>query len=123
MDIKELNKPKQYIIHSEYRGTDDIVGIIHCDENNYYKVEVLVSSDRYDFPVDLLGPHRDWGEESQPEIIRWLESRVVPRNRQFLRQMLDAYNIPEWDLDTLLKLNHGRVCDDKFYVEIKHETV
>jgi hypothetical protein len=123
MDIRNINKPKRYVIHSEYNKTDDIVGIIHCDSNCHYKVEVLVPKERHDFPVDLLGINRDWGEESQPEIIRWLESRVVPRNRQFLDQMLTANNIPEWDLDTLLKLNKGRVCDDKFYVEIEDETI
>lgn len=113
---------KEYRIYSDYVKKHDLVGIIHCtlQENLewYYRVEILVPPERLDFPIDLLGVNRDWGLESQPEIIRWLESRVVPRNRQFLNQMLEAVGLTEWDLDALLKLNKGRVTDDKFEVEI-----
>lgn len=107
-----------YNIYSEYEGLR-LVGKIHEDENENLTVEVLVPIEYNYFPIDLLGPHRDWELDDTEQIRRWLETRVVPKNRQFLRDMLDAYNIPEWDLVTLLKLNHGRVVDDKFYIEVK----
>lgn len=116
---------KVYLIYSDYNDEKDLCGKIHHtltkDLEDHYRVEIVGDKDRWDFPVDLLGLHRDWGEESQPEIIRWLESRVIPKNRQFLDTILSHYGLDRWDLDTLLKLNHGRVCDDKFSVEIAEE--
>ena len=115
----QLAQSKRYIIHSLYTGKDDVVGIIHSNKDNKLYCEVLIPKNRLDFPINLLGPHRDWERDDTPTIKRWLESRVVPPTRQFLRQMLDDYKIPEWDLDTLLRLNQGKVCDDKFYIEIE----
>lgn len=112
---------KQYNIYSNYDGKHDLCGIIHCEVRDFdlhYRVEIIGDKDRWDFPVDLLGIHRDWGCESQPEIIRWLESRVVPKNRMWLAKILESVGLKEWDLDTLLKLNKGKVCDDSFSVEI-----
>ena len=112
---------KQYNIYSNYNKESDLCGIIHCEIKDFdihYKVEIIGDQDRWDFPVDLLGIHRDWGNESQPEIIRWLESRVVPKNRMWLDKILESVGMHEWNLDALLKLNQGRVSDDKFSVEI-----
>lgn len=114
---------KRYLIYSGYTN-NELVGIINSDEKNKLTCEVLISKDRYDFPIDLLGPHRDWERDDTATIKRWLESRVVPPTRQFLRQMLDEYKIPEWDLDTLIKLNSGKSVNDKFSVileEIQNE--
>ena len=107
-----------YNIYSEYKDLR-LVGKIHEDNKGAMFVEVLVPDEYNYFPIDLLGPHRDWERDDTEQILRWLETRVVPRNRQFLREMLDAYKIPEWDLVTLLKLNKGRACDDKFFIEIE----
>jgi hypothetical protein len=112
---------KVYEIYSEYEKDTKLVGKIHCNKEDKMYIEEFVPLDYNYFPVDLLGIYRDWERDNQANIIRWLESRVIPRNRQFLREILDMYRIPEWDLDTLLKLNHGRVTDDKFYVEIGEE--
>ena len=112
---------KHYNIYNDYDGKHELCGIIHCEIREfepYYIVEIVGNKDRYDFPVDLLGIHRDWGNESQPEIIRWLESRVVPKNRMWLDKILESVGLHEWDLDTLLRLNQGRVCDDEFSIEI-----
>lgn len=112
---------KQYNIYSNYDGKHELCGIIHCEVKDFdlhYRVEIIGDKDRWDFPVDLLGIHRDWGYESQPEIIRWLESRVVPKNRMWLDKILESVGLKEWDLDALLKLNKGKVCDDSFSVEI-----
>lgn len=107
-----------YNIYSEYEDLR-LVGKIHEDEDENLRVEVLVPMEYNYFPIDLLGPHRNWELDDTEQNRRWLETRVVPKNRQFLRDMLDAYKIPEWDLVTLLKLNHGRVVDDEFYIEIE----
>ena len=109
-----------YYIYSEYEeGEPKLVGKIHEDSEGNLKVEVLVPYEYNYFPPDLLGIYRDWEIDDTPTIRRWLESRVVPRTRQFLRVMLDAYKLPEWDLIELLKLNRGRVSDDKFYVDVE----
>lgn len=109
---------KQYLIYSGYTN-NELVGIIHSDDKENLVCEVLIPDDRYDFPIDLLGPHRDWERDDTLTIRRWLESRVIPPTRQFLRQMLDEYKIPEWDLDTLIKLNNGKSVNDKFSVKLE----
>lgn len=107
-----------YNIYSEYEETK-LVGKIHEDNTGNMVVEVLVPYEYNYFPPDLLGIFRDWERDDTEQTIYWLESRVVPKSRQFLREMLDAVNLPEWDLVQLLKLNKGRVVDDKFFIEIE----
>ena len=113
---------KTYVIYSNYEGKHDICAKIYDylqdDYSEYYVVEQVGDIDRWDFPPDLLGIHRDWGLESQDEIIRWLHSRVVPKTRQFLDVMLQAHGLTHWDLDALLRLNKGKVTDDMFEVAI-----
>lgn len=107
-----------YNIYSEYEDTR-LVGKIHEDNKGNMQVEVLVPYEYNYFPPDLLGINRDWELDDTVQIIRWLETRVIPKTRQFLREALDAVKLPEWDLVQLLKLNKGRVVDDKFYVDIE----
>ena len=111
-----------YNIYSEYEPEVKLVGKIHEDERKNLIVEVLVPDDYNCFPPDLLGLNRDWEKDDTAQTRHWLETRVVPKTRQFLREMLDAQKLPEWDLVTLLKLNKGRVWDDKFYIEIEENT-
>lgn len=112
-----------YKVYSEYESKEKpkLVAKIHEDEKENLLVEVLVPDDYNCFPPDLLGLNRDWEKDDTEQTRHWLETRVVPKTRQFLREMLDAEKIPEWDLVTLLKLNQGRVWDDKFYIEIEED--
>lgn len=110
-----------YNIYSEYDELR-LVAKIHEDKNENLVTEVLVPYEYKYFPIDLLGVNRDWDVNNTNQNRRWLESRVIPRTRQFLDDMLEAVKLPEWDLVQLLKLNKGRVVDDKFYIEIE-ETI
>lgn len=107
-----------YTIHSEYTNT--IVGKIY-NNNGIYTCELLCPEERYDFPITLFGTHREWERDDQATIIRWLESRVIPKDRQFLDEILRLHGLDHWDLETLLKLNQGRTVNDKFYLEIEED--
>lgn len=115
---------KKYIIWSDYifdnKKEPDIIGIITVENDEIYKCELLCPENRFDFPIELFGLHRDWEIDDKATIIRFLESRVVPRNRQFIDEMLRQNGLDHWELDSLLKLNHGKSTDDKFRVEIEY---
>lgn len=109
-----------YKVYSEYEpGEPKLVAKIYEDVNGELLVKEMVDMDYNYFPPVLLGIFRDWERDDTPTIRRWLETRVVPKTRQFLREMLDAEGLPEWNLVDLLKLNQGRYCDDKFFIEVE----
>ena len=47
----------------------------------------------------------------------FLEDRVVPPNRDMLKETLESMGIYEYDWRVLIRLNHGRSVDDDFSVE------
>ena len=50
-------------------------------------------------------------------IQNWLEDRVIPPNRDMLKEILLANQIYEYDWRVLIRLNHGKCTDDPFRVE------
>ena len=49
----------------------------------------------------------------------WLKDRVIPENRQGLKEILLANGIHEYDWRVLIKLNHGRSVCDYYSVEVE----
>ena len=50
-------------------------------------------------------------------ILAWLQDRVIPENRDYLKEILLANGLTEYNWRELIKLNHGRTTDDTFRVE------
>ena len=48
----------------------------------------------------------------------YLSERVIPPNRDLLKETLEAAGIYEYDWRVLIRLNHGRVIDDENWVDI-----
>lgn len=66
-----------------------------------------------------------WRGDPHPEgiyIENWLKSRVIPENRQMLKEILLANGIHEYDWRVLIKLNHGKSVCDSFRVEVTKVT-
>ena len=62
------------------------------------------------------------GAEPNPDsiyILHWLEDRVLPPNRQGLKEVLAAHGIYEYDWRVLIRLNHGRTVEDCYSVEVE----
>lgn len=49
----------------------------------------------------------------------YLSERVIPPNRDLLKETLEAAGIYEYDWRVLIRLNHGRVIDDENWVDIE----
>ena len=49
----------------------------------------------------------------------YLSERVIPPNRDLLKETLEASGIYEYDWRVLIRLNHGRVIDDENWVDIE----
>lgn len=49
----------------------------------------------------------------------WLKDRVVPENRDMLKETLASMGIYEYNWRELIKLNHGRSVTDWFSVEVE----
>lgn len=49
----------------------------------------------------------------------WLRDRVIPENRQMLKEILHANNIYKYDWRVLIKLNHGKSVCDPYRVEVE----
>ena len=127
------NKPdkskllKTYNIYSNYEIEHQLVSKIHSylqpDMSEYYVLEPVEGVERKYMPAELYGFWRfDVGLECQMALSCWLEERVVPKTRQLLDVALAQVGLTHWDLDELIKLNHGR-ANDGFEVEIEYAKV
>lgn len=61
-----------------------------------------------------------YGTEPHPSsdrILNWLKDRVIPENRDMLKEILQANGLYEYDWRVLIRMNHGKCTDDDFRVE------
>jgi hypothetical protein len=52
-------------------------------------------------------------------ILDFLENRVIPPNRDYLKEILHQNGIYEYSWQELIKLNKGRTTDDYYRVEVE----
>lgn len=103
-----------YVIYND--DTNDLIANIYVSDSGEYSTELLSKSK--DIPV-LFG----WpipGSRPNPEskyILAFLQSRVIPPNRDMLKSILEANHIYEYDWRVLIRLNQGRTVEDHFRVE------
>ena len=53
------------------------------------------------------------------DVMKFLESRTVPRNREDINEILAELHMKEYDPYALCKYFGGKVCEDDCYVEFK----
>lgn len=105
-----------------YRIYDDtsnslIANIYYTAETNYYRADLI----KRDGHIPLLFGFPISGSRPNPKseyIEAFLSSRVIPENRDCLKEILQANNIYEYNWKELIKLNKGRTTDDTYRVEV-----
>ncbi len=51
----------------------------------------------------------------------WLKDRVIPENRQMIKEILQKVGLHEYNWKEMIKLNHGRSVSDMYSVEVTYE--
>lgn len=103
--------------------TNEHVANIYYDEHtDKYRAELLVKENSpYLFNTFIQEEGRfGIGERPNPNskyILYFLQDRVIPENRDMLKEILEANGLYEYDWRVLIRINHGRVTDDDFRVE------
>ena len=105
---------KIYSIKNEYLKTNNIIGyLFYYSSDCSYSIELKENIDPYDMTIYFaafterqiytLGP--DWSK-------RWVEMRIVPRDRQNLGAILREAGLAEYDSHRLIVLSEGRCAQD-----------
>ncbi|GHU74086.1 hypothetical protein FACS1894188_01290 [Clostridia bacterium] len=71
-----------------------------------------------DYPISLFGVKKE-RELTHEHIENWLKSRVVPPNRDNIKEILEIVGLAYYDYFELLKVNNGQITDDDFSLEIR----
>lgn len=109
-----------YRIYNDNNG-NHVATIYYNQRTGLYDSKVLIKEES---PILFArcegGVH--WGEMEHPpqECIEfWLKDRVIPENRQGLKEALAHYGIYEYNWRAMIKLNHGRSVSDYYSVEVE----
>ena len=105
-----------YRIYNEL--TEELVAKIYYDEARHrYSAELLVEG--WHVPVMFMRLDGTFNRNPTSEAIEnFLKSRVLPENRDGLKEILLARGICKYSWQELIKLNKGRTNRDKFRVEV-----
>ena len=110
---------KAYSIYEELTGS--LVADIYYDkETDKYRAVLLW----HEYPIPIMFGFPEWGSRPNPDskvIEAFLKDRVIPENRDYLKHILEANGIYEYNWKELIKLNKGRTTDDPYRVET-HES-
>lgn len=89
-------------------------------DNKVYRAKIL---DRQALLPVLFG-FPDNGSTENPQSIHienFLKLRVIPQNRDYLKEILAQNNMYEYDWKELIKLNKGMTTDDPYRIEVIEE--
>lgn len=97
--------------------TDKLIADIFYDsETNTYDADLKYYS--WDIPILFGRPPFEPTPNPESEYIEnFLASRVLPPNRQLIKEMLAETGLYEYDWKEMIKLNKGRSVEDWFRVE------
>lgn len=119
-----MQNEKSKLVYKVYNDNTHkhIFDIYYSPLTNEYSVELL---EKTGLPILLCEIDFDTGrviQAARPNpkseyILNWLKDRVIPPNRDMLKEILEANGLYEYNWKELIKLNHGRCTDDYFSVE------
>ena len=108
---------------------------IYNDIDNRHLANIIYNSQTSEFTSEVFPGYEEllifskfnfgaiqWGAEPHPESVyleNWLKDRVVPENRQMLKEILAKRGIYEYDWRVLIKLNKGKTVSDTYRVEVE----
>lgn len=116
--MKEVYKIINDTIHKH------VASIIYDSKTNKFTGKLIDTKNCpfvFDKPTDGFGKIIPGGNPHPDSIclLHWLEDRVIPPNRDMLKEMLIAHNLEKWDWREMIKLNKGRTTSDYFSVEVE----
>ena len=110
-----------YKIYND-KTSKHIASIIYNPQTNEYTSEVFPGYEEMMIFSKFNYGDIQWGAEPHPEsksLEFWLSDRVIPPNRDMLKETLARMGIYEYDWKVLIKLNHGRSVSDWYSVEVE----
>ena len=92
--------------------------LVYYENAKAFYLELTGGIDPWDAPP-VLSAFVERGEYSIDNYwsLRWVQQRIVPRDRQNIGQILRENNLKEYDEFSLLLLSMGRCEQDDFYLE------
>ncbi len=98
-----------------------VATIIYDRETKEYTSELIIGDEAPILWAELnKGIH--WGKCTNPEpkyMEAWLKDRVIPENRDMLKDILIKNGVYEYNWRELIKLNHGRTVSDYYSVDVE----
>jgi len=109
---------KRYALRDDSREEAGVLALLECHEHPLaFYIEISPEADLWDLPFVLyehamrehLSVGRAWS-------LRWVRSRLVPRERQNLKEVLRVNSLEHYDELALLGLTSGRCSQDGCYL-------
>lgn len=115
-----------YTIYND--NTKNKVAIIFYDRDNDTFDSELLLAEEAPFLWSCFSSESETGMKiggcphPEPQYLEfWLKDRVIPENRQLLKETLQKVGLFEYNWREMIKLNHGRSVSDEFSVEVSYE--
>ena len=108
-----------FAVKDDTTSGEAILGyLVYYENAKSYYMELTDGIDPWDAPP-VLSAFAERGEYSIDSYwsLRWVQQRIVPRDRQNINQILRENNLKEYDEFSLLLLSMGRCEQDDFYLE------
>ena len=108
-----------FAVKDDTTSGEAILGyLIYYENAKSFYMELTDGIDPWDAPP-VLSAFAERGEYSIDSYwsLRWVQQRIVPRDRQNISQILRENNLKEYDEFSLLLLSMGRCEQDDFYLE------
>lgn len=110
---------KTYEIINEYSKKKELAYILYYKKSDTYIIEINRECDENDLPLLLSEFYRKGVYTLSPEWSkRFIETRIIPRDRQNLSDILDRYNLKEYNTSKLLELSKGRCAQDECAIQL-----
>lgn len=112
-------KYKAYTIVNDLEGELEVADLYYDTESREYSYDLKVPEGDTRLPF-MFGCRALNGKEimhPDSEMLEyWLSDRVLPPNRMFLQEALEANGLYEYDWRKMIKLNKGKTVSDYFSV-------
>lgn len=111
----------------EFMLEDEVLGIFKMNLNSngdyIYELELNKNTKEEDLPMAFKTLNNDFisidmGKEWHHKIMRlWVESRIVPKERHHIEELLEKIGLKFYDEISILKYTSASHIDDKYWVK------
>ncbi|MBQ9328550.1 MAG: helix-turn-helix domain-containing protein [Solobacterium sp.] len=104
---------KRFELINETSRTSDLAVLLYFEKSDTYIIEINHEADEDQLPLILSSFYRKQMFTVDPSWSkRFVESRIIPHDRQNLSSILNRYHLKEYDTCRLLELSKGRCAQD-----------